>query len=309
MTLPTLETVSVGTPIERFGISLFPLFLPGNELPAIATGEASGLVIDELDTASVQALRATNPTDKPALLVEGEHFLGGKQNRAINVSVLVDSMSRLEVPVSCLEQGRWGSRQAWRRAEAFAPARVRATKRAGVSRSMRESGPRLGDQDGVWDEVGATLRSEGVASRTAAAADLDETDRWQSSRAEAVAKLVEKGPLQGQCGVAVAVGGRIASMDLFGAPHLLAPHWGKLVRSLFAQQGPGLPGRQPSRDQVKALVQRFGCAPGQNTPGVGLGVEHRISDVELTGQALTLNGAVVHAAFSYDGEPVGPKTR
>ena len=309
MTLPTLETVSVGTPIERCGISLFPLYLPGNELPAIATGEASGLVIDELDTASVQALRATNPTDKPVLLVEGEHFLGGKQNRAINASVLVDSMSRLDVPVSCLEQGRWGSRQAWRRAEAFAPARVRATKRAGVSRSMRESGSRLGDQDGVWDEVGATLRSEGVASRTAAAADLDATDRWQSSRAKAVAKLVEKGPLQGQCGIAVAVGGRIASMDLFGAPHLLAPHWGKLVRSLFAERGPGLPGRQPSRDEVKALVQRFGCAPGQNTPGVGLGVEHRISDSKLTGQALTLNGAVVHAAFSYDGEPVGPKTR
>ena len=164
MTLPILETVTVGSPIERCGISLFPLYLPENELPAIATGEASGLVIDELDTASVQALRATNPTDKPVLLVEGEHFLGGKQNRAVNASVLVDSMSSLDVPVSCLEQGRWGSRQAWRRAEAFAPARVRATKRAGVSRSMRVSGSRLGDQDGVWEEVGATLRSEGGAS-------------------------------------------------------------------------------------------------------------------------------------------------
>lgn len=309
MTLSTLETVTVGAPIERCGISLFPLYLPENELPAIATGEASGLVIDELDTASVQALRATNPTDKPVLLVEGEHFLGGKQNRAVNASVLVDSMSSLEVPVSCLEQGRWGRREAWRRAEAFAPARVRATKRAGVSRSMRESGSRLGDQDGVWEEVGATLRSESVASHTAAAADLDATDRWQSSRREAVAKLVKDGPLQGQCGIAVAVGGRIASMDLFGAPHLLAPHWEKLVRSHFAEQGPDQPGRQPSRDQVKALVRRFGCAPGQNTPGVGLGVEHRISEIELTGQALTLNGAVVHAAFSYDGEPVGPKNR
>ena len=309
MTLQTLETVTVGAPIERCGISLFPLYLPENELPAIATGEASGLVIDELDTASVQALRATNPTNKPVLLVEGEHFLGGKQNRAVNTSVLVDSMSSLEVPVSCLEQGRWGSRMSWRRADAFAPARVRATKRAGVSRSMRESGSRHGDQDSVWEEVGATLRSEGVASHTEAAADLDATVRWQSSRAEAVAKLVEKGPLKGQCGIAVAVGGRIASMDLFGAPHLLAPHWGKLVRSHFVEQGPDLAGRQPSRDQVQALVQRFGCAPGQNTPGVGLGTEHRIADIELTGQALTLDGAVVHAAFSYDGEPVGPKSR
>ena len=32
-------------------------------------------------------------------------------------------------------------------------------------------------------------------------------------------------------------------------------------------------------------------------PGVGLGVEHRVADERLTGHALTLNGALVHAAF------------
>ena len=85
MTLPTLETVTVGAPIERCGISLFPLYLPENELPTIATGEASGLVIDELDARRRCRLFARPiPRTSPVLLVEGEHFLGGKQNRAVN---------------------------------------------------------------------------------------------------------------------------------------------------------------------------------------------------------------------------------
>ena len=63
------------------------------------------------------------------LVVEGEHFLGNKQNRAINVTVLVPALADLEIPVSCLEQGRWGRRLASRRDEAFTAARVRARKK------------------------------------------------------------------------------------------------------------------------------------------------------------------------------------
>lgn len=77
--MSNLNTAAIGAPIARLGISFFPIYLPGNELPEIATGDGSGLLLDELETASVAALRAANPTDTPVLVVEGEHFLGGKQ--------------------------------------------------------------------------------------------------------------------------------------------------------------------------------------------------------------------------------------
>ena len=93
-------------------MSFFPVYLPANDLPAIATGDASKLVVDELDEASVQTLLVRNPGDTPVLVVEGEHFLGGKQNRAINATVLVQAQAELDIPVSCLEQGRWGRSQA-----------------------------------------------------------------------------------------------------------------------------------------------------------------------------------------------------
>ena len=78
--------MGIGWPITRQGVSFFPVHLPANDLPAIATGEGSGLVVDELDEAAVHGLRAHNPGDKPVLLAEGEHFLGGKQDRTVNVN-------------------------------------------------------------------------------------------------------------------------------------------------------------------------------------------------------------------------------
>ena len=297
MTRPNLDTVALGPPIGRLGVWFFPLYLQGNDLPAITTGDASGLIVNELETASVQALRVTNPTDKPVLVVEGEHFVGGKQNRAVNASVLVGSLCDVELPVSCLEQGRWGRRRTWSRAEAFAPARVRAAQRSGVARSMRD-GSRAGDQCEVWDEVREMLTLEGVDSETDAAADLEQAYRRTAPRTDAVEELARRGPLPGQCGIGVARGSRVMAMDLFGAPHLLAAHWGRLIRSYYVESKP--PDGRPSADRLFAQIRRFtrAHAHARRVPGVGLGMEQRIADGRLTGQALTLNGAVVHAAFS-----------
>ena len=265
MTVSQLETIAIGSPITRLGLSFFPVYLAANDLPPIATGEASGLVIDELDDASVQTLRVRNPGDKPMLVVEGEHFIGGKQNRALNATVLVPAKTDLEVPVSCLERGRWGHRQAYRRDEAFAPGRVRATQRAGVARSMRQRGSREGDQSAVWHEVGQMLHHASVESSTDAAAEVHrQTYRRDRSRAEVVEKLAAGGPLADQCGIVVTHGRWVQGMDLFGSPHLLAVHWPALIRSYLLESPVG-EGR-PSATRVLELARRFASAPGQEAP-------------------------------------------
>ena len=38
MAISSLQTAAVGRPINRLGISLFPIYLPVNTLPGIATG-------------------------------------------------------------------------------------------------------------------------------------------------------------------------------------------------------------------------------------------------------------------------------
>ena len=305
MTVPSLDTVAIGWPITRLGVSFFPVYLATNGLPAIETGEASRLAVDELDEPSVNALRVRNPGDKPVLVVEGEHFLGGKQNRAVNVTVLVPALRDLDIPVSCLEQGRWGRRRAARRDEAFTATRVRAAKNAGVAASMHRSGSRDGDQGAVWREVDEMLNRASVQSATAAAADVRRAaHRSQPSRAATIEKLAARGPLPGQCGIVVVHGRWVTAMDLFGAPHLLAAHWGALIRSHLLES-PVATGR-PSATAVLEVVRRFASARAQETPGVGLGVEHRVTGDRVAGHALTLNGAIVHAAF-FTGNPDGSR--
>lgn len=301
MSLQKLETVAVGWPITRLGVSFFPVYLPANDLPAIATGEGSGLVVDELDAPVVHGLRVHNPGDKPVLLAEGEHFLGGKQDRAVNATVLVPALGDVEVPVSCLEQGRWGRRRATRRDTAFTAARVRAAKNAGVAESMRRRGSREGDQAAVWREVDAMLGRASVRSATAAAADVQRAARRREpSRATAIEKLAARGPLPDQCGIVVVHGRWVTAMDLFGSPHLLAAHWGALTRSHLLESR--VASGTPSATRVLKVVRRFAAAAAQEERGVGLGVEHRPADDRFTGYALTLNRAIVHAAF-FTGDP------
>ena len=277
--------------------------LPDN-LPAITTGEGSGLVVDELDEPAVQGLRVHNPGDKPVLIAEGEHFLGGMQDRSVNVTVLVPALGDLEIPVSCLEQGRWGRRRATRRDTAFAAARVRAAKNAGVAESMRRRGSREGDQAAVWREVDASLGRASVHSSTAAAADVKRAaHRREPSRAAAIEKLAARGPLPDQCGIVVVHGRWVTAMDLFGAPHLLAAHWGALIRSHLLESR--ITSGTPSATRVLKVVRRFAAARAQEERGVGLGVEHRLADDRFTGYALMLNGAIVHSAFFTSDPPEG----
>ena len=295
MTNTNLDTIAVGWPIERLGVAFYPLYLPNNTLPAITTGEDSGLVIDELESADVNTLRVTNPTDKPILIVEGEHFLGGKQNRAINTSVLVASLSNLDIPVSCLEEGRWGSRQEWRRSQSFAPDRIRAVQRASVTRHMRETGHHASDQEDVWQEVHSMLEEADVESNSSAASDLDQSYRRYRPNVDVIEELIHRGPLPNQCGVAVFHGREMSTVDLFGASHLLQAHWGRLVRSHFYM--PTEPKKRPSVDRVLAHIRQFGQRHTNWTQGVGLGVERRILEKDMNGYMLSLNDNVVHAAF------------
>ena len=292
--LPSLDTAAIGSPITRLGVSFFPVYLMDGDLPEISTGRDSGLVIDELDKPTVPTLLAHNPTPNPILVVEGQHFLGGKQNRTINGTVLVPAMTKLEIPVSCLEQGRWGRAEAYQQAETFAPRRVRLRKEEHVNQSMRQSGSRQGDQTAVWNEVEDVLCDAGAHSETSAASVIDDVYRRESRRTDAVAELVGRGPLPRQSGIAVTHGRWVAAIELFGSPDLLRAHWEALIRSYLLENAK--PQGRPSPRRVLSIIRRFGSLRSQNAPGVGLGTDQRVQDHRIVGQALTLDGTIVHGS-------------
>src|SRR3954451_22022445 len=172
------EPLRLGTPDVCGALAVFPLFgpAPGLDYRSFAQASVLGATVKELDSgASVNDLLVVNPTDRPVLLYEGEEVLGAQQNRTFDVSVLVGARSRLEVPVSCVEAGRWdGSRHD----ESFSPAPQAAypALRGMKNRAARESvaagrSPRA-VQGAVWDEVAHKSARMDVASATGAMNDI-----------------------------------------------------------------------------------------------------------------------------------------
>ena len=102
---------ATGEPATYRGITVVPLYPVSEPVAAyitLAEAIALGLSVTEVDEDGVVGeLLVANPTPHRVLMYDGEELEGAKQNRILNVSVLVEAGSTLVVPVSCVEAGRW----------------------------------------------------------------------------------------------------------------------------------------------------------------------------------------------------------
>lgn len=117
---------------------------------------------------SVPLLKLLNRGDEPVFLMAGEQLVGAKQNRILNASILA-AHGELNIPVSCVEAGRWG----YRSRTFGSPGTMSHGKlRTLLSRHVHESatggaGP-VSKQGEIWDEVGRKLQCLGSFSPSAA---------------------------------------------------------------------------------------------------------------------------------------------
>jgi hypothetical protein len=173
----------------------------------------------------VPELRVVNRGEIPVLILDGEELLGAKQNRILNLTVLVPPCHASTLPVSCVESGRWRHVS---RHFVSAPrtqfAAGRAAKMAQVSRSLAESGSRMADQSAVWDLIAEKSARLGAISDTSAMSAMYE--RFDDSLA---AFLTAFPILERQVGAVFLVNGGVAGLELFDA----ASTWRKLSSKLL----------------------------------------------------------------------------
>ena len=114
-------------------------------------GEADRDRVTEVSEAgSVPFLQVANGADRPLLLLDGQELIGAKQNRILDTTVLVAAHTEVTIPVSCVEQGRWGYRgRQFRPGDASLYASLRARKASHVTQSVRAGRGRRADQGGV----------------------------------------------------------------------------------------------------------------------------------------------------------------
>src|SRR5262245_10126255 len=174
-----LDKVSLGRPSAYRNLSLTPIFLKNGQLVGIeALSLEEALAAGTIKVTEVSAeghvpeLRVKNSGETPVLILDGEELVGAKQNRIVNVTILVAPQSDIVIPVSCVEAGRWGySRPGFAAAGRVLNQEIRYRKAVAVTKNLKERRVRSADQRAVWDGVGKALFALGATSPTSALSD------------------------------------------------------------------------------------------------------------------------------------------
>ena len=308
-----LGILIIGQPIKYGALGIYPLksdravplihYLVLEE--AIKTGAFRITEVSESGT--VPQLRAINETPSPVFLLDGEQLIGAKQNRVLNLSLMLAAKSESEIPVACVEAGRWRSQsREFLLAEEAYYASGRAEKMEQVSSSLRSVGAARCDQSAVWDSIARKSARMNASSPTSASHRVYEIHR------EEVQSYVDAMPTQpGQIGAVFAIGGAVSGIELFDNEATFKKLVGKLAAS-YALDAIELPNdvEPPDVGAVRSFVDAVRSAPQERATTVGMGETVRLSTDEVVGAALEVNGSCVHlAAFRRDGVLGGARAR
>ncbi len=327
----TLLGLEVGT-VQHFGsLTMVPLLAAtratgeGNALDYLTLSDALAAqrarVTEVSDAGSVPDLIFENLSNQHVLLVDGEELVGAKQNRVLNLTILVGPGRKIAIPVSCVEQGRWRQTSSeFSSGDNALFAKARASKMESVSESIRSGTGRRSDQGEVWQQVSEKAAMLKAHSRTDAMSDL-----YQSIEQRHARYRQQFTPVPGQVGAVFIVSGTpqhpedISGLELFDAAATFSRMFPKLLGS-FAMEAIARLGEAPSAnaanvaepaldDSSKAhlqrsaaeMIARLASAPTEHFKALGEGEDVRITSPQLIAGGLLAKGRLIHlAAFGRD---------
>ncbi len=299
MSTVAFPKVRVGDPLCYKSLSVFPLFTETNgNVDYVLADEAIGeklLTVEEVsESGSVPELLVENKGDIRVLFIEGEELVGAKQNRILNTSILIAAKSKTKVPVSCVEQGRWGYKSKFFGSSgSHSPSKLRYAMKASVTQSLKAKRGRRSDQGKVWEEVAELQAAHGVHSATSAMSDTFDAHTDQLNDFREKLKYVE-----GASGMAVTIGDKVVGCDLFDKPATCQKVWGRLLSGLvFGALESKESEKQAGTSDIEEMLQATSNASWEPAEPIGEGEEYRAEfDEGEHASALTFKDSLVHGS-------------
>lgn len=183
------------------------------------------------DAGAVNQLTVENKLPNDVFLMSGDVVQGGKQDRAIGEDQIIVANSIKNIPVFCVEQGRWtyqeqdgvtsgpGDRMA-----AFSGYYNVASK--DVRKSIQS-----GNQNAVWEKVAEVTASNEAESDSKAYAALESSPSFTNSREQYLKGLSKENTNSNVVGMIVVTGSEVLGVDVFGHPELFQKTYEALLHS------------------------------------------------------------------------------
>jgi hypothetical protein len=255
---------------------------------------ARDLLIEE--TGVVARLRVCNAAKMPVLLPSDLVLDGGKQARVVERSVIVPAFAVAEVPVRCVESGRWAPRDAHtaKSFEVASPAALgtREYTACAKQRRMRTNASYDLEQGEVWQHIERELEGSKVRSNTRS------YTAFLSFRAERVAEArkLDVQPPEGANGLALVRPNGVVWIEVFPTREDMC----SIVPTVVADALEPMQGERFSTRSatlwVHSAVTHVGTASllGVPAPSATLGDTYVIDGQDVAGSLLLYAGRVAH---------------
>ena len=196
----------------------------------------------------VGLLEVKNHSKKNILVNSGEIVAGGMQDRAFASTTLIPpSSDENELPVFCIEKGRWGKKL-----------KARSFRYAGsTDAALRKQIDVTQKQNKVWKEIDKQLSDKGIQNLTGAYLDLyKDTSKIDTACMNFFRrKMAESDSLS--AGFIAVTGNHIINCELFGSSSLCIASFEVMLkgymRSIGANDGPPI----VSGETIKKFLDKF----------------------------------------------------
>lgn len=296
--LSVLENLNVGESQKYQNLTMYPLMAEKQcDSDYLTLDEAlkkECVQISEIsEEGAVPELKFSNNSNQKVLVLDGEELIGAKQNRVLNITILVPQMKAIKIPVSCVEAHRWhySDSMDFKESRQMHYARGRSRKFKHVSESMRERGTRHSDQMAVWDDISDISADLNVSSETGAMSEI-----YQKKKENLGEYIKAFSVVEGQVGAIFAINDQIIGLDLFENSATLDKLMKKIIGS-YALDAISLVDEKAKNEYgngVEEFLSSIGEAKIEKFPAIGEGEDFRLSGEKAIGGALVANGKVIH---------------
>ncbi len=292
-----LDSLTIGAPQAFEEVQVFPLFSNQGESAAafLQLDEAleSGLaeITEVSDAGNVPQLTVTNKSLRDIIIYDGQQLIGAKQNRVVNITVVVAANSTLPIPVSCVEQGRWHyNSPGFASSDHFSYPSLRRATHSDVTRSKESRGSSDSDQSRIWRDISAKSARMEVFSATMSMSDIYESHAPDPEVLNATFSVAEN-----QIGYMAFIKGGFAGSDLFTSAEVCRGKMEKLLRGYYLDSRDH--GVAFDKVDVEEILREVKAAEHREFETVGKGRERRFDAPHVQGSWKEVDGFIPHVTI------------